>query len=95
MPDPTRLTGRTTLLASTTRVLPPPPVVPVHRWLLCPLQVHRMTGVPLAVFAWSTSRHRPDWTPLMEPSEFRCHFWLAWPLHDQMITWVPGEVWLL
>src|SRR5690348_14325761 len=67
----------------------------LHFWLLWPLQVHRMTAVPLAVPAPLTSRHRPDLTPVTEPSEFCRHCWLAWPLQVQMITGVPGVVWPL
>jgi hypothetical protein len=68
-------------------------VVPaLHRWLLWPWQVHRMTGVPLAVPAPEASRHSPDWVPVIVPSAFCRHCWFAPPVHDQMMTAVPGAV---
>src|SRR5579884_3266591 len=61
----------------------------VHCWLLPPLQAHSSTRAPLAVDAPVTSRHRPDWAPVMVPLELKFHCWLDWPLHDQMMTFVP------
>ncbi len=49
----------------------------VHFWLFWPLQVHRTTGVPLAVPAPLTSRHRPAWTLRTDPSACLVHFWSA------------------
>src|SRR3954471_3805230 len=69
-------------------------VLVVHRWLLWPWHVQRMTAVPLAVPAPFTSRHSPDCTPVIDPSEFCRHCWFAPPVQDQMITAVPGAVWL-
>src|SRR4051812_32108531 len=64
----------------------------LHFWLPCPLHVHRITDVPLAVPAPLASRHRPDWTPVMDPSEFWRHCWFGCPLQFQMMTGVPGVV---
>lgn len=50
-----------------------------QRWLLPPEQVYSWISVPFAVPAPTASRQRPDWTPVMEPSEFRRHFWLSPP----------------
>src|ERR671937_437195 len=41
----------------------------VHCWLDWPLQVHSSTRAPLAVLAPVTSRHSPDWTPVIVPLE--------------------------
>jgi hypothetical protein len=46
----------------------------LHFWLPCPLQVHIWTSALFSVLAPSTSRHRPDCTPVMEPSALRVHF---------------------
>lgn len=49
----------------------------LHRWLLPPLQVHSWARVPSAPAAPVTSRHRPDWTPVIVPLEFSVHCWLV------------------
>src|SRR2546430_9662994 len=59
---------------------------------LPPLQVHSSICVPFAVPAPVASRHRPDWTPVMEPSALTDHCWLAPPSQVQMSTLVPGLV---
>src|SRR5207237_2759657 len=64
----------------------------IHCWLLPPLQVHSSICVPFAVPAPVASRHRPDWTPVMEPSALTDHCWLAPPSQVQMSTLVPGLV---
>jgi len=51
-----------------------------------------MILVPFAVAALSASRHSPDCAPVMVPLALTFHCWFAWPLHDQMITWVPFAV---
>jgi hypothetical protein len=48
-----------------------------------------MSLVPLAVAAPLASRHRPDCTPRMVPSELTFHCWLFCPLQSQTITVVP------
>src|SRR5689334_16582441 len=47
-----------------------------HCWLPPPVQVQSWTLVPLAVPAPETSRHSPDWTPVMVPLAFTVHCWL-------------------
>ncbi|GAB3834905.1 hypothetical protein GCM10027610_031460 [Dactylosporangium cerinum] len=39
------------------------PEVYVQRWLVWPWQSHSWVCVPLAVAAFGTSTHRPDWPP--------------------------------
>src|SRR5690349_236180 len=76
----------------------PPPlggVMPVHFWLLPPLQVQISTAVPLAVAAPVTSRHSPDSTPTTVPSGLSRHCWLVAPVQVQIWTRVPLVVaWL-
>ena len=64
--------------AHTARVLPNA-IHPVrfHCWLLPPLQVQSWTRAPSAVEAPLTSRHRPDWVPVMVPLQLTVHCWLA------------------
>src|SRR5579875_1200934 len=64
----------------------------VHCWLLPPLQVHSSTRAPSAVEAPVTSRQSPDWAPVIVPLALKFHCWFAWPLHGQMIAFVPGLV---
>src|SRR3954469_4672392 len=61
----------------------------LHCWFAPPLQLHRISFVPLAVAAPLASRHSPDCTPVTVPFELKFHCWLVWPLQSQMITWVP------
>src|SRR4051794_28002257 len=61
----------------------------LHFWLAPPLQLQRMSFVPLAVPAPWASRHRPDCTPVMVPFALTFHCWLVWLLQSQMITCVP------
>ena len=65
---------------------------PVHFWLVPPLHVQSSTAVPLAVPAPVTSRHSPDSTPTIVPSEFTRHCWLVPPLQVQICTRVPAAV---
>src|SRR5690606_41416505 len=79
---------RSSDLAPTTPVRAPQPSF--QRWLAPPLQVHRITAVPSAVAAPSTSRHRPDWRPVTVPSGLSSQRWLAPPWHSHRIAAVPS-----
>ena len=63
-----------------------------HRWLAALVQVHGPTRVPLPVLTTPlvTSRHRPDWMPLMVPSELNVHCWFVPPLQSHSTTFAPA-----
>jgi hypothetical protein len=63
-----------------------------HCWLLWPWQAQRMIFVPFAVPAPLTSRHSPDWTPVIVPLALTFHCWFGWPLQSQTMTAVPLAV---
>src|SRR2546423_15598502 len=68
----------------------------VHCWLLPPLHDQSSTRVPLAVPAPVTSRHRPDWTPVIVPLELKVHCWFVWPLQARTVALGPlGGPWRL
>ena len=64
-----------------------PPELAAHCWLEPPLQVHSSTGAPLAVPAPVTSRHSPDWTPVMVPLALTCHCWLTGRCRSRSPPW--------
>src|SRR3984957_19764586 len=60
----------------------------VHFWLAPPLQVKRMSCVPLVVFDPGASRHKPEWGFTISPLD-AAHCWLAPPLQVHNSIRVP------
>ena len=59
-----------------------------HRWLAPPLQVYKMSWVPLVVLEAGSSRHLPE-AGLTSAPPLACHCWLAPPLQDHHSIRVP------